>query len=145
MNNEPTVAELTGRTARLWRAVIDLELQPSGLTQPRWMALMHLHQLGGESTQKQLALSLAIKLPSIMRTLGQLESDQLIQLMKSENDKRAKIVKLTNKGSDKIQLIQESINDVQTKIMAGFSSQEEALFRDFISRINSNASEILNI
>ena len=73
MLRELSLAEQLGRLHRLWRTVADLELAPLGLTHPRWTALWKLSRLGGHLSQKTLAEALEIELPSLMRTLGQLE------------------------------------------------------------------------
>ena len=78
MLRELSLAEQLGRLHRLWRTVADLELAPLGLTHPRWTALWKLSRLGGHLSQKTLAEALEIELPSLMRTLGQLEEQGLI-------------------------------------------------------------------
>jgi len=70
---ETSLGERLGRLHRLWRMVADNELAPLGLTHPRWTALWKLRRMGDHISQKQLAESLEIELPSLMRTLGQLE------------------------------------------------------------------------
>ena len=99
MLRELSLAEQLGRLHRLWRTVADLELAPLGLTHPRWTALWKLSRLGGHLSQKTLAEALEIELPSLMRTLGQLEEQGLIERHCCSQDKRARIVTLTPAGA----------------------------------------------
>ena len=43
-----------GRTARMWRNKLDERLSPLGLTQARWLVLMHLSRMGGERSLRPL-------------------------------------------------------------------------------------------
>ena len=79
-----------GRVHRLCRDVVTIAVEPLGLTQSRWTALIHIHMLKEGVTQHQLAQSLGIEMPSLTRTLKQLEAQLLITRCVDEHDKRSK-------------------------------------------------------
>lgn len=56
-----SLAEKLSRVSRLWKMVADRELEPLGLTHPRWTALWKLQRLGDNVSQKQLADALEIE------------------------------------------------------------------------------------
>lgn len=139
MLRELSLAERLGRLYRLWRTVADLELAPLGLTHPRWTALWKLSQLGGRLSQKTLAEALEIELPSLMRTLGQLEEQALIERHCCSQDKRARIVTLTEAGKVLLDQIEDRVIGVRRDLLVGISQQELTQFEDIVHRISANA------
>lgn len=139
MLRELSLAERLGRLHRLWRTVADIELAPLGLTHPRWTALWKLSQLGGRLSQKALAESLEIELPSLMRTLGQLEEQALIERHSCSQDKRARIVTLTPAGKALLDQIEDRIMQIRRELLTGISPQELAQFEETVHRISANA------
>ena len=139
MLRELSLAERVGRLHRLWRTVADLELAPLGLTHPRWTALWKLSQLGGHLSQKTLAEALEIELPSLMRTLGLLEEQGLIERHSCSQDKRARIVTLTPEGKALLDQIEDRIIGVRRDLLAGISQKELTQFEDIVHRISANA------
>ena len=116
----------------------DLELAPLGLTHPRWTALWKLSRLGGHLSQKTLAEALEIELPSLMRTLGQLEEQGLIERHCCSQDKRARIVTLTPARRCSIRSRAAS-SPCAGSCSPGISQQELAQFEDIVHRISANA------
>ncbi|MGE6179936.1 transcriptional regulator SlyA [Aeromonas salmonicida] len=139
MLRELSLAERVGRLNRLWRTVADLELAPLGLTHPRWTALWKLSRLGGHLSQKALAEALEIELPSLMRTLGQLEEHGLVERHCCSQDKRARIVTLTPAGKALLDKIEDRIMDIRRDLLAGISQRELEQFEDIVHRICANA------
>jgi MarR family transcriptional regulator, transcriptional regulator for hemolysin len=140
---ELSLAEQLGRLSRLWRTVADHELAPLDLTHPRWTALWKLSRLGDRLSQKTLAEALEIELPSLMRTLGQLEEQGLIERHCCHQDKRARIVSLTAQGKALLDQIEDRIMVVRRELLGGISKQELAKFEEIITRISTNAIDKL--
>ncbi|MGI2037643.1 transcriptional regulator SlyA [Shewanella frigidimarina] len=141
---ELSLAEHLGRLHRLWRTVADAELVPLGLTHPRWTALWKLLRLGDNVSQKVLADALEIELPSLMRTLNQLEEQGYVQRRCCEKDKRARIVSLTPDGIEMLKQMEGKIMLVRRNLLAGISSQELSEFERVISLISDNALAALH-
>lgn len=137
---ELSLAEHLGRLHRLWRTVADVELAPLGLTHPRWTALWKLLRLGDSVSQKVLADALEIELASLMRTLGQLEEQGLVERHCCDKDKRARIVTLTPAGLDVLKQMEARIIQVRRELLAGISACELSEFERIISLISDNAS-----
>lgn len=136
---ELPLAENLGRLYRLWRTVADVELAPLGLTHPRWTALWKLSCLGDKVSQKVLADALEIELPSLMRTLGQLEEQGLIERYSCTTDKRARIVSLTLVGKRVLKQVETQIIYVRGELLAGIDADELSEFERIISLISDNA------
>ena len=138
------LAERLGRLTRLWRMVADAELAPLGLTHPRWTALWKLRNLGDNVSQKVLAGGLEIELPSLMRTLSQLEQQQLVVRVSCPHDKRARIVSLTDEGKSVLSQMETRIFNVRDKVLSGISDQQLQEFERMIDLISHNAFEQLH-
>ncbi|WP_394147914.1 MarR family transcriptional regulator [Shewanella atlantica] len=141
---ELSLAEQLRRVARLWRNVADKELAPLGLTHPRWTALWKLQSLNDNVSQKVLAQALEIELASLMRTLSQLEEQNLIARHSSEIDKRVRIVSLTGEGRQMIKQVEARILQVRRDLMTGISQEELDQFKRTVEIIAGNALAQLN-
>src|SRR5512147_3215499 len=83
---------------RRWRKVLDAEFQSSGLTDATWRPLLHLHILGKNIRQKDLASSLGIEGPSLVRLIDTLVTKGFIERTEDVKDRRAKLLRLTPEG-----------------------------------------------
>jgi len=133
------LAEKLSRVSRLWKTVVDCELSSLNLTHSRWTALWKLQLLGDNVSQKELACALQIELPSLMRTLNQLETHSLITRHVNEQDKRSRIVSLTSKGRQLITQIEERIMRVRRDLLADISNQEMDMLLRLLEKISDNA------
>lgn len=85
-------------TSRAWRALMDQRLRHLGLSQAKWLALLHIHRGGADMTQKELAGRLGVEGPTITALLDRLMRDDYIERRESPTDRRAKTVHLTPKA-----------------------------------------------
>ena len=138
------IAEQLIRVSRLWKMVADRELAPLELTYPRWTALWKLHLMGDNISQKSLAEGLEIELASLMRTLGQLEDQDLVIRQSSTRDKRVRIVSLTEAGRQLIAQIEAHILHVRRTLLASLSHQDLEQFSMMLGQIAQNALHLLN-
>ncbi|KFZ38923.1 MarR family transcriptional regulator [Shewanella mangrovi] len=142
--HEYALAEHLGRCQRLWRMVADAELAPLGLTHPRWTALWKLHRMGDGVGQKLLAESLEIELPSLMRTLGQLEEQGLVARVSCAQDKRARLVYLTETGTQLIAQLESRIFNLRAQLLQDIPHEQLQIFEDVLDKITAAALCKLN-
>lgn len=83
-----------GRVSRQWRKRLDERLKHTGLTQARWMVLLHLSRTDPMS-QRELAETVGIEGPTLVRMLDSLEGQGLLERRACEDDRRVKRVYLT--------------------------------------------------
>ena len=118
------------RTARTWRTKLDERLSPLGLTQARWLVLMHLSRMGGESLQKELAFIVGVEGPTLVRVLDGLERLGLVQRLGVEGDERARLIRLTPKAASVISDIMRIGIKLRGEALAGISDEDiESFFR----------------
>jgi len=113
-----------GRVHRLCREVVTLAVEPLGLTQPRWTTLLHIHMLSEGITQLELANSLGIEMPSLTRTLKQLEEQSLIIRLIDQQDKRSKKIYFTDQGRLVLEALEEKIIDIQAQLYSGLTHEQ---------------------
>lgn len=82
-----------GRVNRQWRKRLDERLKESGLTQARWLVLLHLSRTGPLS-QRDLAELIGVEGPTLVRVLDKLEHQGLVERRVCGDDRRVKRVHL---------------------------------------------------
>ncbi|KXS39543.1 MAG: MarR family transcriptional regulator, transcriptional regulator for hemolysin [Halomonadaceae bacterium T82-2] len=126
------------RLPRLWRAILDERLAPLDLTQTRWVTLYHLWQMGDGQPQCDLARTIGVEAPSLVRTLDQLSDQGLIERRPCPNDRRTKRVFLTPQATPLLEQIDAIVSQARTEMLAGISEDELALLDDLLTRIEKN-------
>jgi MarR family transcriptional regulator for hemolysin len=87
-----------GLVARRWRRALDEALASSGLTDASWRPLIHLSRLGDGARQHDLARSLGIEGPTLVRMLDRLAEAGLVERREDPTDRRARTLRLTKAG-----------------------------------------------
>ena len=126
------------RTARMWRNKLDERLSPLGLTQARWLVLMHLSRMGGEAPQKELAISVGVEGPTLVRVLDGLERLGLVQRVGVEGDRRARRVCLTPKADNVINDIMRIGANLRAEALLGITDAELEGFYRVLETIIAN-------
>lgn len=83
---------ILAETARSWRQRLDQRLRPLGLSQAKWLVLLHLAKAGRELTQRDLAERLGVEGPTLVRLLDRMAADGWIERRDSTSDRRCKTV-----------------------------------------------------
>jgi MarR family transcriptional regulator for hemolysin len=114
---------LVGQVARRWRALVDLRLKEYGLTEATWRPLLHLSKFEVPPRQTDLAESLSIEGPSLVRLLDTLERDGYI-LRCADSDRRTKTIRLTARGETLQRKIEAVVAETRDQVMAGVSERQ---------------------
>lgn len=131
-----------GLLTRRWRQVLDREFQAAGLTDAIWRPLLHLHLLGDGIRQKDLAASVGIEGPSIVRLIDTLVTKGLIQRSEDVTDRRAKLLCLTPEGRLVVARIRETVNSHEKELLSSFSDSEILQFGQFVMSLESTVNEV---
>lgn len=124
-----------GLLTRHWRQVLDCEFQSAGLTDATWRPLLHLHILGDGVRQKDLAASIGIEGPSLVRLLDTLVIKGLLQRSEDASDRRAKQLFLTREGRSIVTRIEETVRTLENELLDPFSDREISDIGAFIARL----------
>ena len=109
---------LISETARAWRTKLNERLRPLGLSQSRWLVLIHLAKRGDGVMQKELAEWLSIECPTLVRLLDRMTEDGWIERHDSATDRRAKTVHLTEQAHGVIKEITRVAVQLRSELLA---------------------------
>lgn len=142
----PTSKELLGMaigdTARCWRTKLDERLRPLGLSQARWMVLLHLSTRGDGVVQKELAEWLSIEGPTLVRLLDRMTEDGWIERRESATDRRAKTVHLTKQSYAIIKQIKKVALQLRSELLANIDPADIDACMRVLSQIKQTAEQL---
>lgn len=103
--------------ARGWRQLADVALAELGVSNSAAWCLIHIERLGGEVRQNELAESLDIAQPSLVRTLDQVQAGGLVQRTPHPVDKRSNIISLTPAGKELVGRIEAKLETLRDELL----------------------------
>src|SRR6218665_2830909 len=110
--------------SRSWRAELDRRLSGLGLSQARWLVLLHLALLEEVPTQRELAKSVGVEGPTLARLLDGLEAQGLVQRQAVPEDRRAKKVVLSPEARPLIEKIESIAQGLRMELFQGISEAD---------------------
>jgi MarR family transcriptional regulator for hemolysin len=93
------ISWLLADASRLIRKLADRRLATIGLTRAQWQALGNLRRMG-PLTQAALAEIMEVETATIARLIDRLEAAGWIERKSEANDRRVKLVSMTDKATD---------------------------------------------
>tara|TARA_R110002020_G_scaffold341123_1_gene555783 strand:+ start:185 stop:637 length:453 start_codon:yes stop_codon:yes gene_type:complete len=137
-----TIGFRIARLPHLWRSILDRRLAPLGLTQTRWVTLYHLWRLGEGHPQCDLARAIGVEAPSLVRTLGQLEEQGLVERRACDNDRRSKRIYLTPAAMPLLEKIDSVAQQARKEMFAGLSEENLEQLNEWLAVIEANGLAI---
>lgn len=134
-------ALLMGHSTRLWRRVIDRELQPYGLTQATWLPLLHISRSTTPMNQKELAEAIGFEASAVVRLLDNLQKQGLIERREGA-DRRIKEIHLTPQGVEQVKNVEDIARQVRIKALNGLSEENIAQVNQAVELVIANLSAI---
>jgi len=130
--------------ARLWRRAVDVELQPLGLTQATWLALLHIARSKEALRQKDLAVSLGLDSSSVVRLLDLLEQAAYIERQEGA-DRRAKTIALTASGKSVVAQVEKVATEARRRLLKGIPDAELEAAYSVITRISETIAASMEL
>ena len=124
--------------SRGWRAELDRRLVGMGLSQARWLVLLHLARFTEAPTQRELAQSVGVEGPTLARLLDSLEGQGLVSRQAVLEDRRAKKIALSPPALPIIEQIEAIANDLRIELFQGVDEEELRIAMRVHSRILAN-------
>ncbi|MEK1906320.1 MAG: MarR family transcriptional regulator [Pseudomonas sp.] len=124
--------------SRAWRAELDRRLAGLGLSQARWLVLLHLALLEEAPTQRELAKTVGVEGPTLARLLDGLEAQGLVQRQSVPEDRRAKKVVLSPQARPLIAQIESIAQGLRAELFVGISEDEQRQCQQIHARILAN-------
>lgn len=121
--------------SRLWRRTIDQQMAAVGLSDISWAPLIHLAESGDGVSQKELASLVGIDGSSLVRLLDTLESRGHIQRLTAPEDRRVKLVMLTEAGKIAVGQIREQLRHIEQQMLADLTDPQLEAMLDALELI----------
>jgi MarR family transcriptional regulator for hemolysin len=111
--------------ARRWTTQADEYVQrKTGHTRARWQTLSALAFSEGPVATLELARRLAIRWPTLIRILKELDEAGLISRRTDPGDQRSRLVSITPEGRRVMLRVQDVLDPLRSQALAGFSDEE---------------------
>lgn len=120
----PNVGRQVGLLARLWRTELDNRLRPHGLSQARWLLLVHLADAEAGLAQLDLAVLAGVTGPTLVRQIDQLEAAGCVERREDSSDRRIKRVSLTAAGRTKLGDVDHVASALRSELLTDTDPQE---------------------
>jgi len=124
MTDEHRFGMQLAQITRGWRAELDRRLADMGLSQARWLVLLHLARFKEPPTQRELAQSVAVEGPTLARLLDSLETQGLVQRQAVLEDRRAKKIVLCDTALPLIEKIEAIATALRIEVFNGIDEED---------------------
>lgn len=127
--------------SRGWRAELDRRLASLGLSQARWLVLLHLGRFEEAPTQRELAQSVGVEGPTLARLLDSLETQGLVRRLAVAEDRRAKKILLCEAAKPLIEKIETIAMQLREELFAGIDEEQMRTCQQVHARILDNLAK----
>jgi DNA-binding MarR family transcriptional regulator len=94
--------------------------------------------MGGEFTQTQLAAMIGLDKTTMVVTLDELERQGLAERTPSATDRRARMIKVTKAGEQKVAEGQRIVDSVQRDVLAALPASQSETLLEALTRLVSD-------
>lgn len=118
---------------------VNRKLVKHGLTSSQVAVLIFLHtQEHAQATIKDIQRFLNVSQPTATGLVRRLEKKGFVRVFEDSQDRRVRIVRLTNETSSVYESIQSLMRETEAMLMQGFSAQERDQVYALLNRIYQN-------
>jgi MarR family transcriptional regulator for hemolysin len=138
----PSIGLLLYDTARLMRRDFDRRVRTVGLTRAQWMVITYLAREEG-SNQAAIADFLDVEPITIVRHLDRLEEAGWIERRIDPNDRRARLIYLTDKARPLLETKRELGAEMREVMLAGLSETARSDLLAALQHVRANLVQSL--
>src|ERR1700722_6013615 len=124
--------------SRKWRRTVHEMLSAYNISEACATPLVIAGRLGAPVRQVVLAEIIRIEGPSLVRLLDQLCAANLVRREEDPDDRRAKIISLTDKGPAVTETVEEQLVGLRADVLKGFTRDELATTLRVLSAFNAS-------
>ena len=141
MLEQKPLGPLLGYCAHLARERMDARLTPYSVTPSQTHVLMYLGRHDGQAPQYDLTRFLRVKPSTANGILDRMCEKDLVERSVSHTDARCRLVHLTDRGLELLDLIEQQVREAETVLVRGFTPEEEDTLRSLLERVVKNMEE----
>jgi len=108
--------------------------EQANLTTPQWRVIAHL--ASDNLSAKQLCDLARIDKSTMSRAIKQLEERRILTLQPDKDDRRSKVLTLTDSGLNIYMRISQLANEWEKNLLSSLSHEEQILFREVLKKLN---------
>ncbi|ACB93793.1 MarR family winged helix-turn-helix transcriptional regulator [Beijerinckia indica] len=105
------------QAARAWRRYANVVVETYGLSEATALALIYIGRSKEAPRQSELASTLGIEGPTLVRLLDQLCALGLVVRREDPGDRRAKVLGLTDAGRDSVMAIEDELDVLRGSVL----------------------------
>lgn len=124
-------------TARCWRAKIDEQFRPLGLSSASWSVIFALAAADKPLSQREIADRIFVESPTVVRLLDRLEKLGWLRREPSPEDRRRNLVHLTTKILDHHDALHAMAESVHRDALAGIPDDKLAVALEVLEIIRA--------
>jgi MarR family transcriptional regulator, transcriptional regulator for hemolysin len=124
--------------SRRWRNLMNEELRRVGQSQARWGTLYWINVFGDSLNQTELAERIGVEQQTLGRVLRDLQSEGLIERVRSVSDQRAKVIRLTRAADPVLRQISAIQDAVRKKLLLGIDPRDLGICMSVFASILAN-------
>ena len=143
----PSIGFLIWHLSMKWRAALDRELAPLGLTSAQYALLASLYGLtqgGGQPSQRELADFSGLDSMYVSKLVRVLERADLVERARNPADTRAVALTITARGAQIVTAARAKVlrlEEQRLAVLGGRSSQQSAMLREALGVLLRQAIE----
>jgi len=123
---------------RRYRRLLDIALKEIGHSQVRWEVLHAISTAPEDCTLMDVAAHIGLEGPSIVATMEKLETGGFIERREDDNDRRSRLIRLTEKGHDAVRLMTEVVNEQRDRLWDGISPDDVGTMLRILTQMRGN-------
>ena len=130
-----TFSHLLYVTAHHWRLAVDRRLKGLGMSQASWVEVAAIARHDTPLSQSELAQELGVENATLVPLINRLVSQQLVQRVLTEQDKRKRLLVATAQGMVLYHQVKTVADDLREEILSVITPEEQAQTRQVLEKL----------
>lgn len=140
-NIDDCMAFVITESSKKFADAFQKSLKNFNISRSQWLALYYISE-NPELSQVQLAKLMSLKGPTIVKLLQNLEAEDFIKRVNSEEDKREKDIILLEKGKQKMRDTLPFVEGFKNKVVKGIPEEELEVIKQVLKRMLINVENL---
>lgn len=134
-NRQLNFSHLLYLTAHHWRLAVNRRLKDLGMSQASWVAVSAIARNEKPLSQSELAQELGVESATLVPLLNRLVDLGLVERVKTERDKRKRLLIATAKGLEVYQQVKTVADDLREEILTAITPEEQQQTQQVLEKL----------
>lgn len=132
---------VTNTTIKTVTEDFNRRVEKCGSTRIQWIALYFLLKADKPTSQRELAVMMNIKDPTLARLVDRMERDGLLRRIENPQDKRMKFLELTETGRTKAEAMMPLGKEFSDLLLEDITDEEVEVFQKVLDKMLNNVKK----